>query len=289
MARESLQGSGPHKTRSPSTRIARGDATGSGASAGSSPRRRPAGRRSVTRRTARDVRKAPVRRAVRDATPPTRPSPPSDDGASTAHCLSRQRAPSRHGAATSTAHPARAAWRACSPAAHGTGRARLRQPGGQPVRVLRPQHLEEVRLVRGPLTLPTHSLACPNTWSPATRRTPSSLTSIIAMGRSSRTTRPNRGRIGRSNGHEEGSLPPRLSLVLELSEEELDALVEEATVDAYNEEEQLGGFSVMIEDTSPSPTSSALNCGSCRAARRLPPPGSSMSTAMAISAAAPRS
>jgi hypothetical protein len=35
--------------------------------------------------------------------------------------------------------------------------------------------------------------------------------------------------------------------VLELSEEELDALVEEATVDAYNDEE-LGGFAVMIED-----------------------------------------
>jgi hypothetical protein len=49
-------------------------------------------------------------------------------------------------------------------------------------------------------------------------------------------------------GREEGSVPPRLSLVLELSEEELDALVEEATVDAYNNEEQLGGFAVMIED-----------------------------------------
>ena len=36
--------------------------------------------------------------------------------------------------------------------------------------------------------------------------------------------------------------------MLELSEEELDALVEEATVDAYNDEEQLGGFAVMIED-----------------------------------------
>ena len=34
----------------------------------------------------------------------------------------------------------------------------------------------------------------------------------------------------------------------ELSEEELDALVEEATVDAYNDEEQLSGFAVMIED-----------------------------------------
>ena len=34
----------------------------------------------------------------------------------------------------------------------------------------------------------------------------------------------------------------------ELSDEELDALVEEATVDAYGEDEQLGGFAVMIED-----------------------------------------
>ncbi len=36
--------------------------------------------------------------------------------------------------------------------------------------------------------------------------------------------------------------------MLDLTEEELDALVEEATVDAYNEEEQLGGFAVMTED-----------------------------------------
>lgn len=49
-------------------------------------------------------------------------------------------------------------------------------------------------------------------------------------------------------GREEGSLPPRLSLVLEPSEEELDALVEQATLDVYNEEEQLGGFAVMTED-----------------------------------------
>ena len=34
----------------------------------------------------------------------------------------------------------------------------------------------------------------------------------------------------------------------ELSDEELDALVEEATVDAYGDDEQLGGFAVMIED-----------------------------------------
>ena len=33
-----------------------------------------------------------------------------------------------------------------------------------------------------------------------------------------------------------------------MSEGELDALVEEAKVDAYNNEEQLGGFAVMIED-----------------------------------------
>jgi hypothetical protein len=36
--------------------------------------------------------------------------------------------------------------------------------------------------------------------------------------------------------------------VEELSEAELDALVDEATVDAYGEDEQLGGFAVMIED-----------------------------------------
>jgi len=36
--------------------------------------------------------------------------------------------------------------------------------------------------------------------------------------------------------------------VEELSEEELDALVEEATIDAYGDDEQLGGFAVMIED-----------------------------------------
>ena len=34
----------------------------------------------------------------------------------------------------------------------------------------------------------------------------------------------------------------------ELSDGELDALVEEATVDAYGDDEQLGGFVVMIED-----------------------------------------
>ena len=34
----------------------------------------------------------------------------------------------------------------------------------------------------------------------------------------------------------------------ELSDEELDALVEEAMVDAYGDDEQLGGFAVMIED-----------------------------------------
>ena len=56
---------------------------------------------------------------------------PSDDGASTAHRLSRRRAPSRHGAATSTARPARAAWRARLPAAHGTGRARRHRAYGR--------------------------------------------------------------------------------------------------------------------------------------------------------------
>lgn len=33
-----------------------------------------------------------------------------------------------------------------------------------------------------------------------------------------------------------------------LSKEELGALVEEATIDAYGDDEQLGGFAVMIED-----------------------------------------
>jgi len=41
---------------------------------------------------------------------------------------------------------------------------------------------------------------------------------------------------------------PRLWRVEELSEEELDALVEEATIDAYGDDEQLAGFAVMIED-----------------------------------------
>lgn len=36
--------------------------------------------------------------------------------------------------------------------------------------------------------------------------------------------------------------------MLGLGDEELDALVEEATVDAYGDEEQLAGFAVMIED-----------------------------------------
>lgn len=34
----------------------------------------------------------------------------------------------------------------------------------------------------------------------------------------------------------------------ELSQEELDALVEQATIDAYGDDEQLAGFAVMIED-----------------------------------------
>ncbi len=36
--------------------------------------------------------------------------------------------------------------------------------------------------------------------------------------------------------------------MLEPSEEKLDALVEQATLDAYNDEEQLSGFAVMTED-----------------------------------------
>jgi hypothetical protein len=36
--------------------------------------------------------------------------------------------------------------------------------------------------------------------------------------------------------------------VNELSEAELDALIDEATVDCYNEDEELTGFAVMLED-----------------------------------------
>jgi hypothetical protein len=43
-------------------------------------------------------------------------------------------------------------------------------------------------------------------------------------------------------------LPRTLPLMPELSDGELDALVEEATVDAYGDDEQLAGFAVMIED-----------------------------------------
>jgi hypothetical protein len=55
------------------------------------------------------------------------------------------------------------------------------------------------------------------------------------------------GACGWSAGAADG--PTRtLFLMLGLGDEELDALVEEATVDAYGDEEQLGGFAVMIED-----------------------------------------
>jgi Calcium binding len=37
-------------------------------------------------------------------------------------------------------------------------------------------------------------------------------------------------------------------VVNELSEAELDALIDQATVDCYNEDEELAGFAVMIED-----------------------------------------
>jgi Calcium binding len=39
----------------------------------------------------------------------------------------------------------------------------------------------------------------------------------------------------------------------DLSEKELDALVEEATVDAYGDDEQLSGFAVMIEENLETP------------------------------------
>jgi len=41
---------------------------------------------------------------------------------------------------------------------------------------------------------------------------------------------------------------PTLAGVKELSAAELDALIDEATVDCYNEDEELAGFAVMIED-----------------------------------------
>jgi hypothetical protein len=43
-------------------------------------------------------------------------------------------------------------------------------------------------------------------------------------------------------------LASTLSVVNELSEAELDALIAQATVDCYNEDEELTGFAVMIED-----------------------------------------
>ena len=44
------------------------------------------------------------------------------------------------------------------------------------------------------------------------------------------------------------ALARTLSHVPELSDEELGTLVKQATVDAYGDDEQLGGFAVMIED-----------------------------------------
>jgi len=43
-------------------------------------------------------------------------------------------------------------------------------------------------------------------------------------------------------------LASTLSVVNELSEAELDALIAQATVDCYNEDEELTGFAVMIDD-----------------------------------------
>ena len=43
-------------------------------------------------------------------------------------------------------------------------------------------------------------------------------------------------------------LAPTLAVVSELSEAELDALIAQATVDCYNEDEELAGFAAMIED-----------------------------------------
>ena len=55
-----------------------------------------------------------------------------------------------------------------------------------------------------------------------------------------------------SAGHRGTRLTPhqlsKLLAVAELSDAELDALVEQATVDAYDEYEQLAGFHVVIEE-----------------------------------------
>ena len=53
-------------------------------------------------------------------------------------------------------------------------------------------------------------------------------------------------RSNRPIGSGLGGLLPRLWRVEKLGEEELDALVEEATIDAYGDDEQLSGFAVMI-------------------------------------------
>jgi hypothetical protein len=42
--------------------------------------------------------------------------------------------------------------------------------------------------------------------------------------------------------------PLTLAVVKQLSEGELDALIDEATVDCYNEGKELAGFAVMIDD-----------------------------------------
>src|SRR5215469_14240813 len=55
-------------------------------------------------------------------------------------------------------------------------------------------------------------------------------------------------RSNRPMGSGLGGLLLRLCREEELSEEELDALVDEATIDAYGDDEQLGAFVVMIED-----------------------------------------
>ena len=47
----------------------------------------------------------------------------------------------------------------------------------------------------------------------------------------------------------------------DLSEKELDALIEEATVDAYGDDEQLGGFAVMIEENLEMPFETAVRGG----------------------------
>jgi len=76
-----------------------------------------------------------------------------------------------------------------------------------------------------------HSL---RSWRRPSTRTPQ-LTDRVALRQHSMIDRViiNHMRLNQPIRHCESGLPPTLSLVLELNEEELDALVHKATIDAY--------------------------------------------------------